>query len=122
MGASMMAMIRGLLALLALWAVPAHAQVAPVPHPIGPPVHIAPELVAEQAAVPGQDVTLALVFRPDPGWHGYWSNPGDAGYGMRLEWTLPEGASVAVAVHGLGVAAVSGAASAMAVRAKSFFI
>lgn len=84
MGASMMAVIRCLLALLALWALPAHAQVAP-------PTHIAAELAVEQAAVPGGEVTLALAFRPEPGWHGYWSNPGDAGYGMRLDWNLPRG-------------------------------
>ncbi|WP_241557171.1 protein-disulfide reductase DsbD family protein [Croceibacterium ferulae] len=83
----MMAVIRCLLALLALWVVPAHAQVAP-------PTHIAPELAVEQAAVPGAEVTLALAFRPEAGWHGYWSNPGDAGYGMRLDWTLPDGWSV----------------------------
>ncbi|KHL25321.1 thiol:disulfide interchange protein [Croceibacterium mercuriale] len=87
MGASMMAVIRCLLALLILWTVPVHAQVAP-------PTHIAAELAAEQAAVPGGQVTLALAFRPEAGWHGYWSNPGDAGYGMRLEWTVPPGWSV----------------------------
>ena len=84
MGASMMALMRCLLALLVLWTVPAHAQAAP-------PTHIAPELAAEGPAVPGGEVTLALAFRPQAGWHGYWSNPGDAGYGMRLEWTVPPG-------------------------------
>lgn len=53
--------------------------------------HIKAELVAEGAAIPGETLSLALVFRPDPGWHGYWENPGDAGYGMRLDWDLPEG-------------------------------
>jgi DsbC/DsbD-like thiol-disulfide interchange protein len=81
--------------LLALLLAPAAlAQVAPVPHPIAPPTHIAAELAAEDAAVPGEQVMLALSFRPDAGWHGYWSNPGDAGYGMRLDWTLPDGWSV----------------------------
>jgi DsbC/DsbD-like thiol-disulfide interchange protein len=32
-------------------------------------------------------------MRPDEGWHGYWANPGDAGFGMTLKWTLPAGAS-----------------------------
>jgi len=61
---------------------------------LSPPVttrHLAAELIAEGPAVPGETLTLALKFTPDPGWHGYWSNPGDAGYGMRLEWDLPEG-------------------------------
>ncbi|HKX77808.1 MAG TPA: protein-disulfide reductase DsbD domain-containing protein, partial [Novosphingobium sp.] len=50
-------------------------------------------LLAEGPARPGETATLALHFKPDPGWHGYWLNPGDAGFGMTLEWTLPEGAS-----------------------------
>ncbi len=56
--------------------------------------HIAPELVVEGPAAPGQTVTLAFHMRPDEGWHGYWSNPGDAGFGMTLAWTLPPGAAV----------------------------
>lgn len=55
------------------------------------PTHIAAELVAEAPAAPGQAATLAFVFQPDPGWHGYWANPGDAGFGMTLKWTLPAG-------------------------------
>ena len=54
--------------------------------------HIAAELVAEGPAAPGQAATLAFAFRPEPGWHGYWANPGDAGFGMTLKWTLPAGA------------------------------
>lgn len=53
--------------------------------------NIAADLVAESAPVPGQTVTVALHFRPNEGWHGYWSNPGDAGLGMRLNWRLPPG-------------------------------
>lgn len=55
--------------------------------------NIATDLVAEGPAMPGETITLAIRMRPDPGWHGYWSNPGDAGLGMSLDWTLPEGAS-----------------------------
>lgn len=54
--------------------------------------HIAAELVAGPAAAPGGETTLAIHMKPEKGWHGYWINPGDAGEGMRLEWTLPEGA------------------------------
>ncbi len=39
----------------------------------------------------GGTVTLAFLFEPKPGWHGYWENPGDAGLGLQLEWKLPEG-------------------------------
>lgn len=53
--------------------------------------NIAAELVAEGPAAPGRTVDLALHFRPAKGWHGYWVNPGDAGYGMSLKWDLPDG-------------------------------
>lgn len=53
--------------------------------------NIAADLVAEHPPVPGETLMAALVFRPKPGWHGYWSNPGDAGLGMRLDWRLPTG-------------------------------
>ncbi len=69
----------------ALVAAPAHAA----------PTHIAATLRAEGPAAPGGTVTLAIAMRPDKGWHGYWSNPGDAGFGMTLAWALPPGASTA---------------------------
>ena len=53
--------------------------------------YIDADLVAEGAPVPGEALTVALRFRPQEGWHGYWSNPGGAGLGMELDWTLPEG-------------------------------
>ena len=58
----------------------------------GTPNHIATQLLAEGPAAPGGTVTLAIAMNPVPGWHGYWLNPGDAGYAMRLAWHLPEGA------------------------------
>src|SRR5690606_32787379 len=84
--------IAALLMLLAaqlLLLTPASAQ-RPAPLPTQGN-HIAAELVAEGPAVPGEELTLALLFTPEAGWHGYWSNPGDAGYGMELGWTLPDG-------------------------------
>lgn len=49
-------------------------------------------LLAEGPARPGETVMLAIRFEPiSPEWHGYWENPGDAGYGMQLEWDLPSG-------------------------------
>lgn len=48
-------------------------------------------LVVERTIAPGNSGDVALVFLPQEGWHGYWRNPGDAGQGMTLEWTLPEG-------------------------------
>lgn len=50
------------------------------------------ELVAEtDNPASGGEVTLAFAATPDPGWHGYWKNPGDAGLETRLDWTLPQG-------------------------------
>lgn len=55
--------------------------------------HIRASLLAERPAQPGETVTLAVLMQPDKGWHGYWSNPGDAGLPITLDWTLPSGAS-----------------------------
>ncbi|MEN7535734.1 protein-disulfide reductase DsbD domain-containing protein [Aurantiacibacter sp. DGU5] len=53
--------------------------------------NIALAAYADKAPDPGGEVDVALVFTPAPGWHGYWSNPGDAGVGLQIDWTLPEG-------------------------------
>ncbi|MGX7894677.1 protein-disulfide reductase DsbD family protein [Tsuneonella sp. HG222] len=53
--------------------------------------HMKAELLAEGPVQPGRTLTLALHFTPEPTWHGYWQNPGDAGLGMELEWSLPPG-------------------------------
>jgi thiol:disulfide interchange protein len=58
------------------------------------PNHIAAQLVSEGRGQPGQVVTIALDMHPAHGWHGYWLNPGDAGLGLKLNWHLPQGASV----------------------------
>lgn len=42
---------------------------------------------------PGRSVRLGLRFRLAPGWHIYWSNPGDAGTPPDLALTLPPGAA-----------------------------
>ena len=69
---------------LALIAGPALAQ-----------THIQPRLVAESSApAPGSKVTIALDMRTDKGWHGYWTNPGEAGFAPRLDWDLPYGFSL----------------------------
>ena len=57
--------------------------------------HIAARLVAEsRAPQPGKGTTIAFAMTPEAGWHGYWENPGDAGLGMSVEWTLPKGVSI----------------------------
>lgn len=53
---------------------------------------IAAALYADAAPQAGGEWMLALRFTPSaPEWHGYWSNPGDAGQGMRLTLDLPQG-------------------------------
>ncbi|MBU7579260.1 MAG: thioredoxin family protein [Porphyrobacter sp.] len=53
---------------------------------------IAVALYAEGAPKAGAEWMLALRFTPSASeWHGYWSNPGDAGQGMRLWLNLPDG-------------------------------
>ncbi|NBS06712.1 MAG: thiol:disulfide interchange protein [Verrucomicrobia bacterium] len=60
------------------------------------PVAKTPQLVVDLLAEPtplqsGKPVTLALRFRPAPGWHIYWSNPGDSGLPPSVTWKLPPG-------------------------------
>ena len=60
------------------------------PRPSVHHMHVA--LVAEtQHPAPGKALTIAVVMTPDPGWHGYWLNPGEAGFPPKLEWTWPNG-------------------------------
>ena len=76
-----------LLWLAAILAVPAVAQA---------PTNIKPQLIAELAApASGSATTLALLMTPAPTWHGYWKNGGEAGFGLSVEWNLPEGVTVA---------------------------
>jgi DsbC/DsbD-like thiol-disulfide interchange protein/cytochrome c biogenesis protein CcdA len=79
-------MIRLLLFIAALLAVPATAQsVSQQPH-----TNI--RIIAESLKpAPGQPLTIGLVLTPKEGWHTYWSNPGDAGAPTRVQWTLPTG-------------------------------
>ena len=82
--ARLAALIAVLLQLLVLAATPAQAS----------QTNIAAGLLAEGPAMPGSTITLAIDMQPKPGWHGYWQNPGDAGQGMTVDWTLPPGAKV----------------------------
>jgi len=79
-----------LLAVLLAW-VPIQArESAPVVSP-----RATVSLVSEAAAIaPGQPFRLALHQRLAPGWHTYWTNPGDAGAATELALELPEGWSV----------------------------
>ncbi|MFC3442401.1 protein-disulfide reductase DsbD family protein [Sphingobium rhizovicinum] len=57
--------------------------------------HIAAVLAAESGAPKaGEGTTIAFAMTPQAGWHGYWENPGDAGLGMSVDWTLPKGVTI----------------------------
>ncbi|MGB3739820.1 MAG: thioredoxin family protein [Pontixanthobacter sp.] len=54
--------------------------------------NIRASLIAESGVEAGETLYLAIHFEPvGDEWHGYWRNPGDAGYGMELNWSLPPG-------------------------------
>lgn len=73
----------------ALLAGVAHAQTAERKALYGDD-NIAVSLFADGAPAEGREWLLALRFTPKSReWHGYWSNPGDAGQGMRLTLDLP---------------------------------
>lgn len=54
--------------------------------------HAKIQLLAEDGAFkPGQTAWIGLYFEMEPGWHIYWTNPGDAGEPPKVQWTLPKG-------------------------------
>jgi thiol:disulfide interchange protein len=54
--------------------------------------HVMVSLVTEtRNIVPGQPFHVALRQQIEPGWHTYWSNPGDSGLPTTIEWALPRG-------------------------------
>ena len=85
-------------ALRGFWLVLAMALALPMPDPATAQEarfgdeRIGVELRSDGAPVPGRTWMLALHFTPSSSeWHGYWSNPGDAGQGMDLQLDLPDG-------------------------------
>ena len=60
---------------------------------VKPIAHVEAALVAHapEGAQPGNSILMGLKLTPEPGWHTYWKNPGDAGLATELQWTLPEG-------------------------------
>jgi thiol:disulfide interchange protein len=74
--------------LVALAAATAASAEAPSPR------HVATQFVAEtDSPAAGSVVSLAIRMTPEPGWHGYWKNPGDSGTEPSIRWTLPAGAA-----------------------------
>lgn len=51
-----------------------------------------PALIAEFAGlVPGGEITIAVAFDLDPGWHTYWPGQNDTGFAPEIDLALPEG-------------------------------
>jgi thiol:disulfide interchange protein len=49
-------------------------------------------LVARTASVmPGYPLELGVLLSMDPDWHVYWTNPGQTGLPVRVDWHLPRG-------------------------------
>jgi DsbC/DsbD-like thiol-disulfide interchange protein len=54
--------------------------------------HARVELLSQQSAItPGADLQLGIHFLLEPGWHIYWTNPGDSGQPPSFQWQLPSG-------------------------------
>jgi DsbC/DsbD-like thiol-disulfide interchange protein len=53
---------------------------------------VQPWVVANVSVIrPGQPFAVGVLLKIKPGWHVYWTNPGDAGLPTRVKWILPEG-------------------------------
>lgn len=46
---------------------------------------------ASSAPKAGHTILLGLEMIPQPGWHGYWSNPGESGLAPIVRWSAPSG-------------------------------
>ncbi len=54
------------------------------------PAHISVDITVEsQQPAPGRPTPLIIRMVPQPGWHGYWSNPGDSGLPLEVTWKAP---------------------------------
>jgi thiol:disulfide interchange protein DsbD len=56
------------------------------------PQHAKLSLISERTALtPGSSQWIGLRFDLEPGWHIYWTNPGDSGEPPKVTWNLPNG-------------------------------
>ncbi|NQY75036.1 MAG: hypothetical protein HRT90_09775, partial [Candidatus Margulisbacteria bacterium] len=57
------------------------------------PIGVA-SLSSEVSAIqPGRPFTTLVQIKLPPEWHTYWKNPGDTGFPITIQWTLPKGFS-----------------------------
>jgi thiol:disulfide interchange protein/DsbC/DsbD-like thiol-disulfide interchange protein len=74
-----------------LAAEPARTPTAKHPAPPGPP-RVSVTLLSEVASIePGGSFWVGIRQRIAPGWHTYWTNPGDSGEPPTVDWALPAG-------------------------------
>lgn len=65
-----------------------------------PARYMGAELIAESLSpAPGSTILIGLRLTPKPGWHGYWSNPGDAGFAPTIRWSGPDGVAFGPLLH-----------------------
>jgi thiol:disulfide interchange protein DsbD len=85
------ALLVGMLAGPGLAAAPTRAPTITAPAPPGPP-KVSVTLLSEAASIePGASFWVGLRQRIAPGWHTYWTNPGDSGEPPTMDWALPAG-------------------------------
>ena len=85
------ALVVGMLAGSGLAAEPARAPTVKAPNPPGPP-KVSVTLLGEAASIePGASFWVGVRQRIAPGWHTYWTNPGDSGEPPTVDWALPAG-------------------------------
>ncbi len=54
--------------------------------------HVKASLIADVSALrAGRPFALGVLLEIDPGWHIYWTNPGDSGAATMVRFNLPEG-------------------------------
>jgi thiol:disulfide interchange protein/DsbC/DsbD-like thiol-disulfide interchange protein len=85
--------VHGLMASAALAAASVIAASTIACSQVGPPAgqHVSVSLVGEtRNIVPGRPLHLALRQQIQPGWHTYWSNPGESGLPTTIDWSLPQ--------------------------------
>ncbi len=65
-----------------------------------PARYIKADLVSEtMQPKPGSTILIGIRMTPQPGWHGYWSNPGDSGIAPSGTWLAPAGMKIGPLIH-----------------------
>lgn len=85
----------------------------PVAAAADPARYIKADLIVESKTPrPGATMLVGIRMAPRPGWHGYWSNPGQSGFAPTVRWTMPPGATMGPLRHPApSLLTVSGASS-----------